>query len=77
LAKYPAGAMVGAIATRRLLYWLAAMVALLIVGTSIGLMWADISDVAGAFAGVTNIVSAVGIVLILIALAMKRRRREG
>ena len=53
------------------------MVALLIVGTSIGLMWADISDVAGAFAGVTNIVSAVGIVLILIALAMKRRRREG
>jgi len=69
--------MVGAIATRRLLYWLAAMVALLIVGTSIGLMWADISDVAGAFAGVTNIVSAVGIVLILIALAMKRRRREG
>ena len=77
MAKYPAGAMVGAIATRRLLYWLAAMVALLIVGTSIGLMWADISDVAGAFAGVTNIVSAVGIVLILIALAMKRRRREG
>ena len=53
------------------------MVVLLVVGTIIGLIWADTSDVAGAFAGVTNIVSAVGIVLILIALAMKRRRREG
>ena len=64
-----------AVTTRRLLYWLAAMVALLVVGTIIGLIWADTSDLAGAFAGVTNIISAVGIVVLLIVLAMKRRRR--
>ena len=63
-----------AITTRRILYWLAAMVVLLIVGSVIGLIWADTSNVAGAFAGVTNIVSVVGIVLLLIALAVKRRR---
>jgi len=51
------------------------MVVLLVVGTIIGLIWADTSDVAGAFAGVTNIVSGVGIVLLLIALAVKHRRR--
>jgi hypothetical protein len=51
------------------------MVVLLVVGTIIGLIWADTSDVAGAFAGVTDIVSGVGIVLLLIALAVKRRRR--
>jgi len=63
------------ITTQRILYWLAAMVVLLVVGTVIGLMWADTSDVAGAIAVVTNIVSGVGIVLILVALAVKRRRR--
>ncbi len=68
--------MVGVITTRRLLYWLAAMVVLLVIGTVIGLIWADTSNVAGAFAGITNLVSVVGIVLILIALAVKRRRRE-
>ena len=52
------------------------MVALLVVGTVIGLIWADTSNVAGAIAVVTNIVSGVGIVLILIALAVKRRRRR-
>jgi hypothetical protein len=67
--------MVGVITTRRILYWLAAMVVLLVVGTIIGLIWADTSNVAGAFAGVTNIISAVGIVLLLIVLAVKRRRR--
>jgi hypothetical protein len=51
------------------------MVVLLVVGTIIGLIWADTSDVAGAFAEVTNIVSGVGIVVLLIALAVKRRRR--
>ena len=66
-----------AISARRLLSWLAAMVALLVVGTVIGLVWADTSNVAGAFAVVTNIVSLVGIVLLLIALAVKRRRTEG
>jgi len=63
------------ITTRRILYWLVAMVALLVVGTTIGLIWANSSDLAGAFAGVTNIVSIVGIVLLLIALAVRRRRR--
>jgi integral membrane sensor domain MASE1 len=50
------------------------MVVLIIAGTTIGLIWADTSNVAGAFAGVTNVVGAVGI-LLLIALALKRRRR--
>jgi uncharacterized membrane protein YtjA (UPF0391 family) len=65
------------ISTRRLLYWLAAMVALLVVGTIVGLIWADTSNVAGAFAGVTNVISVVGIVVLLIALAVNRRRRPG
>lgn len=51
------------------------MVALLVVGTTIGLMWADTSNAAGAFAGVTNIISVGGIVILLIALVVKRRRR--
>jgi uncharacterized membrane protein YtjA (UPF0391 family) len=51
------------------------MVALIIVGTTIGLIWADTSNVAGAFAGITNVIGVVGIVLLLIALALKRRRR--
>ena len=66
--------MVGIITTRRILYGLGAMVALLVVGTTIGLVWADTSNVAGAFAGVTNVISVVGIVILLIALAVKRRR---
>ena len=63
------------ITTRRIVYGLGAMVALLVVGTIIGLIWADTSNVAGAFAVVTNIVSVAGIVILLIALGMKRRRR--
>ena len=63
------------ISTRRIIYWLGAMVALLIVGTTIGLIWADTSNVAGVFAGITNVIGVVGIVLLLIALALKRRRR--
>jgi fumarate reductase subunit D len=51
------------------------MVVLLVVGTIVGLIWADTSNAAGAFAVVTNIVGAVGIVLLLIALAVERRRR--
>jgi hypothetical protein len=43
------------------------MVALLVVGTTIGLIWADTSDLAGAFSGMTNIVCVVGIALLLIA----------
>ena len=51
------------------------MVALLAVGTIVGLIWADTSDVAGAFAGVTNVISIVGIVVFLAILARNRRRR--
>jgi uncharacterized membrane protein YtjA (UPF0391 family) len=46
------------------------------VGTTIGLIWADTSNVAGAFAGGTNIISVVGIVFLLIALAVRLRRRR-
>ena len=61
--------------TQRALRWLAAMVALLVVGTGIGLIWADTSDVAGLFAGATNIIGVVGIVILLIILARNRRPR--
>jgi hypothetical protein len=46
------------------------------VGTIIGLIWADTSDVAGTIAVVTYIVSAVGIVFLLIALAVVTRRQH-
>ena len=52
------------------------MVAVLVVGTIIGFIWADTSNLAGGFAVVTNIVGAVGIVIIAIAFAMTRRRRQ-
>jgi hypothetical protein len=61
---------------RRILYWLAAMVAVLVVGTIIGLIWADTSNVAGAIAVVTNIVGAVGIVALLITLGVVTRRQR-
>ena len=61
---------------RRILYWLAAMVALLLVGTIIGLIWADTSDVAGMLAVVTNIAAGVGIVALLISLAVVTRRQR-
>jgi hypothetical protein len=54
------------------------MVTLLVVGVIVGVIWADTSDVAGAFAVVTNIVGAVGVVSLLIALAVvTRRQRHG
>jgi hypothetical protein len=52
------------------------MVALVVVGTIIGLIWADTSDVAGSFAVVAHIVGDVGIVLLLIALIVVTRRRR-
>jgi hypothetical protein len=61
---------------RRILYWLAAMVAVLVVGTIIGLIWADTSDVAGTIAVVTNIAAGVGIVALLISLAVVTRRQR-
>ena len=64
------------ITTRRILYWLAAMVAVLVAGTIIGLIWADTSNVAGSIAVATNIIGVVGIAFLLIALVVKRRRRR-
>ena len=54
------------------------MVALLVVGVIVGVIWADTSDTAGLFAVVTNIVGVVGVVSLLIALAVvTRRQRQG
>ena len=64
------------ISQRRILYWLAAMVAVFVVGTIIGLIWADTSDVAGAIAGVTNIIAGAGIVFLLIALVVVTLRQR-
>jgi hypothetical protein len=52
------------------------MVALLVVGTTIGLIWADTSNLAGGFAVVTNIIGGVGVLLLLIALVIARRRPQ-
>jgi len=60
---------------QRILYWLSAMVALLLVGTIIGLIWADTSDVAGMIAVVANIAGGVGIVVLLISLGVMTRRQ--
>jgi len=52
------------------------MVVVLVVGTIIGLIWADTSDVAGSIAVVTNIIGAAGIVFLLIALVVVTRRQR-
>ena len=52
------------------------MVAVLVVGTIIGLIWADTSDVAGAIAVATNIIGVVGIVILLVALGITTRRQR-
>ena len=76
MAKRPYESMLGIITRRRILYWLAAMAAVLVGGTIIGLIWADTSGVAGSIAVITNIIGVVGIVLLLIALAVVTRRRR-
>jgi len=76
LAKRPHMSRLGIITRRRILYWLVAMVAVLVVGTIIGLIWADTSDVAGFIAVATNIVGAVGILALLIALIVVTRRQR-
>jgi uncharacterized membrane protein YhaH (DUF805 family) len=76
LAKRRHGRSLNGITSRRILYWLATMVAVLAVGTIIGFIWADTSNVAGAFAVVTTILGVVGIVLLLVALAVVSRRRR-
>jgi hypothetical protein len=52
------------------------MVALLVVGTIVGLIWADTSNVAGSFAVATNFVGSIGIVVLLIALGVVSRRQR-
>ena len=52
------------------------MIVVLVVGTIIGLIWADTSDVAGSIAVATNIVGVVGIVTLLIALGITTRRQR-
>jgi LPXTG-motif cell wall-anchored protein len=76
IGETPHESMLGIITRRRILYWLAAMAAVLVGGTIIGLIWADTSDVAGSIAVITNIIGVVGIVLLLIALAVVTRRRR-
>jgi hypothetical protein len=76
LAKLRHESRLGVITRRRILYWLAAMVAVLVVGTIIGFIWADTSDVAGSIAVVTNIIGAAGIVFLLIALVVVTRRQR-
>ena len=68
--------MLDTITRRRLLYALAAAVSLLVVGTIIGFVWADTSNVAGAIAVVTNIIGVVVIVVLLIALVVTSRRQR-
>jgi fumarate reductase subunit D len=52
------------------------MVVVLVVGTIIGLIWADTSNVAGSIAVATNIIGVVGIITLLIALAIATRRQR-
>ena len=68
MGKRPNGPRIGGITKRRISYGLAGMVTVLVVGMIVGVIWADTSDAAGAFAVVTNIVGAVGVVSLLIAL---------
>jgi hypothetical protein len=61
---------------RRILYWLGVAVAVLVVGTIIGLIWADTSDVAGSIAVVTNVVGGAAVVALLIMLVVSTRRER-
>jgi hypothetical protein len=64
------------ISRRRILYWLLVMVAVLVVGTVIGFIWADTSNVAGSIAVASNIIGPIGIVVLLVALGITTRRRS-
>ena len=70
------GSRLACIGRRRILYWLAVMVAVLVVGTIIGFIWADTSNVAGSIAVASNIIAPVGIVVLLIALGVVTRRQR-
>lgn len=65
-----------AITRRRILYWLALMVGVLVVGTIIGLIWADTSNLAGSIAVASNVIGLVGIVALLVALVVVTRRHS-
>ena len=56
--------------------WLVVMLTVLVVGTIIGVIWADTSNVAGSIAVVTNIVGGAGVAFFLIALAVVTRRER-
>ena len=63
--------------TRKLLYGLGAMVALFVIGSSIGGIW-DESDTAGAITVALWAISIIGAVLLLIAFAVASiQRRAG
>ena len=64
------------ISRRRILYWLAVVVAVLVVGTIIGLIWADTSNLAGSIAVASNIIGVVGIPALLVALGIATRRQR-
>ena len=76
LAKRRHGSSLDVITRRRILYWLAVMVAVLVAGTIIGLIWADTSNAAGSIAVATNIIGVVGIVVLVIALVVVTRRQR-
>jgi fumarate reductase subunit D len=76
LAKRGDESSLGSITRRTILYWLVAMVAVLVVGTVIGLIWADTSDVAGSIAVITNIVGGAGVLFLLVALVVVTRRQR-
>ena len=52
------------------------MVAVLVVGTIIGFIWADTSNVAGSIAVASNIIGPIGIVVLLVALGITTRRQR-
>jgi hypothetical protein len=64
------------ISRRPILFWLAVMVAVLVIGTVIGFIWADTSNVAGSIAVASNIIGPVGIVALLIAHGVTTRRQR-
>jgi uncharacterized membrane protein YoaK (UPF0700 family) len=74
LAKRRSGAYDRSMTTRRILYGLAAMVALFIIGAIIGGVW-DNNDTAGAITVTLWAISAIGAVVLLLALIVIRRRR--
>jgi hypothetical protein len=52
------------------------MVAVLVVGTIIGFIWADTSNLAGSIAVASNVIGVVGISVLLVALGITTRRQR-